>query len=87
MTRQEAVFSAERITPELAAELVRCASRYPCRTMLEKDGTSVVLGSLIGVLSLDLSAGARISVLTEGEEEGAAAAAVCALLTGGGVSP
>ena len=74
MIRLEATFrAAEGITPDLAAEIIQRASRYEAITEIEMGTTRVVLGSLIGILSLELRQGCPITIIADGADEVSAA--------------
>jgi len=55
-----------------ATEFTRLASSLPCDVYLEKDGKKVIGKSILGVLSLAITKGNQIDIITEGEggEEG-----------------
>lgn len=74
MIRLEATFrAAEGITPDLAAEIIQRASRYESITEIELGTTRVVLGSLIGILSLELRQGCQVTIIADGTDEETAA--------------
>lgn len=74
MVKLEATFrAAEGITPDLAAAIIQRASGFKAITELEMDSTRVVLGSLIGILSLELRQGSKVQIIAEGSDEEAAA--------------
>ena len=74
MVRLEATFrAAEGITPDLAAEIIQRASRYEAITEIEMGTTRVVLGSLIGILSLELRQGCSVTIIADGADEQTAA--------------
>ena len=74
MVRLEATFrAAEGITPDRAAEIIQRASRYESITEIEMGTTRVVLGSLIGILSLELRQGSPVTIIADGADEETAA--------------
>lgn len=74
MVKLEATFrAAEGITPDLAATIIQRASGFKAITELEMGSTRVVLGSLIGILSLELRQGSKVQIIAEGSDEEAAA--------------
>ena len=74
MVKIEATFrAAEGITPDLAVEIIQRAARYEAITELELGNTRVVLGSLIGILSLELRQGVTVNIIAEGNDEQTAA--------------
>lgn len=81
MVKLEATFrAAEAITPDLAVEIIQRASRYEAITELEMGNTRVVLGSLIGILSLELRQGVTVSIIAEGHDEQTAAEGIRELI-------
>lgn len=81
MVKLEAKFrAAESITPDLAVEIIQRASRYEAITELEIGNTRVVLGSLIGILSLELRQGAAVNIIAEGQDEQTAAEGIRELI-------
>ena len=81
MVKLEATFrAAEGITPDLAVEIIQRAARYEAIIELELGNTRVVLGSLIGILSLELRQGATVSIIAEGNDEQTAAEGIRELI-------
>lgn len=81
MVKLAATFrAAEGITPDLAAEIIQRASRYEAITELELGTTRVVLGSLIGILSLELRQGCHVVIVAKGADEEEAAEGIRALI-------
>lgn len=81
MVRLDATFmAADSITPDFAADIIQCASHFGAETQLEMGTTRVVLGSLIGILSLELRRGTKVCVIAEGADEQAAAESICKIL-------
>lgn len=81
MVKLEATFrAAEGITPDLAAEIIQRASRYEAITELEMGNTRVVLGSLIGILSLELRQGSPVTIIATGSDEQVAAEGIRELI-------
>ncbi len=81
MVKLAATFrAAEGITPDLAVEIIQRASRYEAITELEMGNTRVVLGSLIGILSLELRQGATVNIIAEGHDEQTAAEGIRELI-------
>lgn len=74
MVKFDATFrAADGITPDLAAEIIQRASRYDAVTELEMGSTRVVLGSLIGILSLEIRKGSVVRIIADGKDEEQAA--------------
>ena len=83
MVRLDTVFQAEdSITPEFAAKLAECAARYRAQVSLDCGSRRMQLDSLICILALDLYRGVPVSVIAEGDDEDAAARAICSMLEG-----
>lgn len=81
MVKLEAKFrAAESIMPDLAVEIIQRASRYDAITELEIGNTRVVLGSLIGILSLELRQGTTVNIIAEGHDERTAAEGIRELI-------
>ena len=81
MVKLEATFrAAEGITPDLAAEIIQRASRYEAKTELEMGTIRVVLGSLIGILSLELRQGSQVTIVANGADEQEAAEGIRELI-------
>lgn len=81
MIRLEATFgAAEGITPNLAAAIIQRASGFDAITELEMGTTRVVLGSLIGILSLELRQGTKVQIIADGADEEAAAMGIRELI-------
>jgi phosphocarrier protein HPr len=81
MVKLEATFRAAKgITPELAAAIIQRASGFEAITELEMGATRVVLGSLIGILSLELRQGSKVRIIADGSDEEAAAKGIRELI-------
>jgi len=81
MVKLEATFrAAEGITPDLAAEIIQKASEFKATTELEMGSVRVVLGSLIGILSLELRQGTRVQIIADGQDEQSAAECIRELI-------
>lgn len=65
-----------------ATLLVQKATRYKSEVIIEKDGKSANAKSLIGVLSLGISNGAKINIITKGTDENAALKDIISLIEG-----
>ena len=52
-----------------AADFVKIATGCPCEVYLEKNGKKVNAKSILGVLSLAISKGTEINIITEGTDE------------------
>ena len=83
MLKREILFGAcPAMTPSFAARLAQLATEVASEVYLERGGARLCVDSLISILSMDLRAGARVTVCTEGADEEQAAERVCALLSG-----
>lgn len=83
MIRMDAVFDcADNLTPDIAARLTQVTERCRAHLEMECDGKRVLLDSLIGILSVPCSRGTRLTVVADGEDEQAAAEAICQVLRG-----
>lgn len=84
MVRVETVFGAgASVTPDFAAQLAHCASKYAANVYLEKGNMRLSVDSLIGILSLDLRRGAKVTISADGLDEQVALDAVCEFLNHG----
>ena len=63
-----------------ATLLVQKATRYKSEVIIEKGGKSANAKSLIGVLSLGISKGATIKVITKGTDENVALKDIVSLI-------
>ena len=52
-----------------ASEFVKLASNQACEVFVGKDGTRVTAKSIVGVLSLAISKGSVINIVTDGPDE------------------
>lgn len=78
MIKVETVFRAcPSVTPDFAAQLAQCASQYAANVYLEKGSMHLCVDSLIGILSLDLRKGAKVTIVADGLDEQQAMDAVC----------
>lgn len=83
MIRMKAVFGCgDSLTPDVAARIAQLAERHTARLQLECGGKRVLLGSLIGILALDCRRGSILTVIADGGDEQAAAAAIREVLEG-----
>lgn len=81
MVKLEATFrAAQGITPDLAAEIIQQAGKFDATTELQMGSTRVMLGSLIGILSLELRQGSVVQIIADGKDEESAAREICKLI-------
>jgi catabolite repression HPr-like protein len=59
-----------------AAQFVQEANRFSSDVFLEKDGKKVNAKSIMGLMSLAISSGSKITIMTEGNDESEALAAL-----------
>lgn len=52
-----------------AAEIVKTASRYKSKILLEVDGYTVNAKSIIGVMTLPAQQGTKVKIVADGEDE------------------
>ena len=84
MVRLEAVFQAGLgMSPEIAAKLSQRASKYQSDILLKCGERELRLDSLIGILSMEMPRGSRVTVVAEGPDEAAAAEDIRGILIGG----
>lgn len=63
-----------------AGLFVKEAKKFPCTTMVSKDGKRADARKMFGLMGLGIKGGQTITVTTEGEQEEEAAAALEAFL-------
>lgn len=64
-----------------AAKFVTCASAFASHIQVERDGQRVNGKSIMGVMMLAAARGSRITLIVDGEDEAAAAAALERLIS------
>jgi len=83
MVRVETVFNAaDTITPEFAARLSECATRFDAVVSLDCGGKQLQLDSLICILALELYRGVSVTIVSEGAEALEAAEEIRQVLEG-----
>jgi phosphocarrier protein HPr len=80
MEREVEIVNRLGLHARAAARLVHTASGFASRTSLIKDGEEVDAKSILGILLMAAAQGTRLRVRCEGDDEGAALAAVTALI-------
>ena len=70
------------LTSHSASAFIQKANQFPCQLHMEYETHRVNAKSLLGVLSLDIKAGAEVTLTADGPEEADAAAALTAYLRG-----
>ena len=82
ITREATFEAADNITPAFAAELAHSASQFSANVYFVRENVKLSVDSLIGILSLDLRRGDRLTVRAEGVDEAASIDRICELLHG-----
>ena len=72
LTRDVAVLNRYGIHARPAALLVKAATRFQCEILIEKNGVKVNAKSIMGMMTLCLTAGESILVEADGKDEEAA---------------
>lgn len=81
MTRIDAVYNmSENLNPEVTEAILSKAEAYSSEIKISFEDKTILLGSLIGVLSLKLKKGASVTITAEGADEQEAVKGVKALL-------
>jgi len=75
------VNSKEGLHARPAAEFVQLCKKLKSDIKLEKNGTSIPGKSIIGIMSLGISAGEEVTVIVEGDDEAEAMNAIKELLS------
>ena len=83
LTREVTIPNKLGLHARAAAKLVTAASRYAAEVYLEKGETRVNGKSIMGVMMLAAAQGSRITVVTDGLDEGEAMDALCELIEDG----
>lgn len=81
MIKQSIIFpDGQPLTRASAAQMVQIANRYTSRVMIEHCQKLVNAKSMLGLLSLGTDSQSRMTLLVDGEDEQAAAAAITSFL-------
>ena len=81
MSSMETVFNAlPVITPDFAAALAQQASLFSASVFMEHENMRLSVDSLIGILSMDLRRGMRVTIIAEGDDAQAAVECICAMM-------
>ena len=85
LERRIEIVNALGLHARAAAQLVRLAGGFRCRITLVRNDTGLTANakSILSVLHLAAAYGVEISVMTDGEDENEAMAAIEALFSGG----
>lgn len=62
-----------------SAKLTQLAARYPCEIAIERNGRKVNAKSIMGVMMLAAGKGSKVTLETDGPQEGEAMDAIVAL--------
>ena len=76
MTKEITVSTASVYEPRALAELVGVANEFSSRIFIDMQGRRINVKSIMGVMGLGLDQGKVITIEAEGEDEGAAIAAI-----------
>lgn len=71
---------SEPVMSRQAADISSAMSEYGARVLLRRHDTTVNAKSLMGIMSLGLSSGQAVTILTSGPDEAEAACRLAALL-------
>ena len=63
-----------------SAKLTQLAAKFPCEVSLSRNGRKVNAKSIMGVMMLAANKGSKVTLETDGEEEGPALEALAALI-------
>ncbi|QCX34156.1 HPr family phosphocarrier protein [Caloramator sp. E03] len=80
VSKEVTVLNATGIHARPAAIFVKTASGFKADVNVSKDGKTVSAKSIIGVLSLCINKGSKITITANGEDEGEALAALVNLV-------
>lgn len=81
MTKEITVDTASVYEPRALAELVGLANEFTSKINIDMEGRRINVKSIMGVMGLGLDQGKVITIEAEGEDEGAAVAAIEEFLT------
>jgi len=80
VVRMETTYAlSQSMSPEAAAAIVNCSSKYQSAITAQCSEKSIRLDSLIGILSVYVRQGDPVTIIAEGNDEAEAAAAMTAL--------
>jgi phosphotransferase system HPr (HPr) family protein len=69
MEKQVVVMNETGLHARPAAVFVQTAKKYECNILIDKEGKRVNAKSIMGILSLGVSQGTRISIIANGSDE------------------
>lgn len=81
MTKEITVNTSSVYDPRALAELVGLANEFSSRIYIDMESRRINVKSIMGVMGLGLDRGKVITIEAEGEDEGAAIAALTEFLT------
>ena len=81
MTKEITVNTSSVYDPRALAELVGLANEFSSRIYIDMESRRINVKSIMGVMGLGLDCGKVIMIEAEGEDEGAAIAALTEFLT------
>ncbi|MHB1846215.1 MAG: HPr family phosphocarrier protein [Deltaproteobacteria bacterium] len=83
LSREVTVRNSHGLHARTAALLVKTANRFQCEIYLARDGNSINVKSIMGVLMLAAGQGTVLTLSAEGDDAGAAVEALSALFEAG----
>ncbi|MGI6622984.1 MAG: HPr family phosphocarrier protein [Clostridiaceae bacterium] len=69
IAKEVTIFSKTGLESKMAARLIQKASSYEANIWIQKDERKANAKSLLGLLSLGISPGDKITIITEGRDE------------------
>lgn len=69
IAKEVTIFSKTGLESKMAARLIQKASGYESNIWIQKDERKANAKSLLGLLSLGISPGDKITIITEGRDE------------------
>jgi phosphocarrier protein len=72
LSKEVTIFSKTGLESKMAARLIQKASSYEANIWIQKDERKANAKSLLGLLSLGISPGDKITIITDGRDEATA---------------
>ena len=72
LSKEVTIFSKTGLESKMAARLIQKASSYEANICIQKDERKANAKSLLGLLSLGISPGDKITIITDGRDEATA---------------
>lgn len=83
IAKEVTILSKTGLESKMAARLIQKASSYEANIWIQKDERKANAKSLLGLLSLGISPGDKITIITDGRDEGTALAELEAFANSG----